>query len=105
MAEAFGFHQAKIDAIGCSSQEVREGKGPWTERDRVILRLVDEQLASYDNEPETVKEALKLLSVEELVESLIIIGIYALMARVVNGLKVDDDEITNLKKLRTAITD
>lgn len=106
VAEAYGFPQEKSDSIGCSIQEVCEGKGPWTERDRVILRLVDEQLATYDNEPKTVKEALKLLSVEDLVEVLIVIGVYALLARVIKGLKVDDDEeIPGLKeKIRTAIT-
>ena len=106
VAEAHGFPQAKIDAIGSSIQDVCDGKGTWTERDRIILRIVDEQLATYDNAPETVKEALKLLSVEELVEVLIVIGIYALLARVIKGLKVDDDkEIPNLReKTKTAIT-
>jgi alkylhydroperoxidase family enzyme len=106
VAEAYGFPQDKIVAIGSSIQDVCAGKGPWSERDRIILRLVDEQLAAYDNEPETVREALKLLTVEDLVEVLIIIGIYALLARVIKGLKVDDDEeIPNLRdKIKTAIS-
>jgi alkylhydroperoxidase family enzyme len=107
VAEVHGFPQAKIDAIGCSIQDVIEGKGPWTDRDRVILRLIDEQLATYDNKPETVKDALKLLSVEHLVEVLMMIGIYAMLARVIKGLKVDDDKPTpDLKeKIKAAITD
>ncbi|PWY80631.1 hypothetical protein BO70DRAFT_362582 [Aspergillus heteromorphus CBS 117.55] len=106
VAEVFGFPQEKIDAIGCSIQDVLEGKGPWTDRDRVILRVIEEQLATYDNNPDTVKDALNLLTVEDLVEALMIIGIYALLARVINGLKVDIDKPTpDLKeKIKTAIT-
>jgi alkylhydroperoxidase family enzyme len=106
VAEVYGFPKEKMDAIGCSIREVLDGRGPWTDRDRVILRLIDEQLATYDNEPETVKDALKLLSVEEIVEVLMMIGIYALLARVIKGLRVDDDQpIPDLRdKIRTAIT-
>ncbi|KAL3471100.1 AhpD-like protein [Aspergillus californicus] len=107
VAEVFGFPQEKMDAVGCSIQDVLSGKGPWTDRDRVILRLIEEQLETYDNKPETVKDALKLLSVKELVEVLMMIGIYALLARVIKGLKVDDDPpIPDLKeKIKAAITD
>jgi alkylhydroperoxidase family enzyme len=106
VAEVFGFPKEKMDAIECSIQEVLDGRGPWTDRDRVILRLIDEQLATYDNKPETVEDALKLLSVEEIVEVLMMIGIYALLARVIKGLRVDDDQpIPDLKdKIRAAIT-
>ncbi|KAF7596922.1 hypothetical protein BBP40_011967 [Aspergillus hancockii] len=106
VAEVFGFPQAKIDAIGSSIRDIEEGKGPWTDRDRVILRLIDEQLATYDNRPETVKDALNLLSVEDLVEVLMMIGIYASLARVIKALKVDDDKpVPDLKeKIKTAIT-
>jgi len=84
--------QEKIDAMGQSADSVRNGEGPWNERDRLILRVVDEQLATYTNEPQTIKDALKVLSVEDLVEVLIILGTYALIARVINGLKIDDDQ-------------
>ena len=106
VAEVFGFPEEKIQEIGCSRQAVRQGKGPWTPRDRVILRIVDEQLDTYENQPDTITDALNVLSVEELVEVLMMIGIYALLARVMKALKVDDDPPTpDLKgKIRTAIT-
>ncbi|KAI9786519.1 MAG: hypothetical protein M1816_007901 [Peltula sp. TS41687] len=106
VAEVYGMPQEKIDAMGCSAEDVRDGKGPWTERDRLILRIVDEQLATYTNEPQTVKDALKVLTTEDLVEVLIILGTYALIARVIRSLKIDDDpEIPGLKDmLKKAVT-
>jgi alkylhydroperoxidase family enzyme len=91
VAEVYEMDEEKIRQIGCKPEDVRNGKGPWTERDRLILRIVDEQLATYTNEPQTIKDALKVLDHEEVVEVLIIIGTYALIARVINGLKIDDD--------------
>ena len=72
----------------------------------MLLRLVDEQLATYSNEETTVQDALRILSTEELVDVIIVIGVYALLARLMKGLRVDDDaEIPDLKqKLRGAIT-
>lgn len=106
VAEIHNMPQEKIDNIRCTTEEVVSGKGPWTDRDRILLRLVDEQLATYSNEETTVHDALKILSNEELVEVIIVIGVYALLARLMKGLRVDDDaEIPDLKeKLRGAIT-
>ena len=94
--------QEKIDNIRCTTEEVVSGKGPWTDRDRILLRLVDEQLATYSNEETTVHDALEILSNEELVEVIIVIGVYVLLARLMKGLRIDDDaEIPDLKeKLR-----
>jgi hypothetical protein len=92
VAEVYEMDQDKVDAMGCSAESVRNGEGPWSTRDRLILRIVDEQLATYTNEPQTIKDALEVLSVEDLVEVLIILGTYALIARVINGLKIDDDQ-------------
>ncbi|KAH8651947.1 AhpD-like protein [Tricladium varicosporioides] len=92
VAEVYEMKQEKIDAMGCSAESVRNGEGPWSQRDLLILRIVDEQLATYTNEPQTIKEALEVLSVEDLVEVLIILGTYAMIARVINGLKIDDDQ-------------
>ncbi len=91
VAEVYEMPQEKIDAMGCQSEDVLSGKGPWSERDRIILRIVDEQLKTYSNEPQTIKDALEVLTKEELVEVLIILGTYALIARVINALKIDDD--------------
>ena len=105
VAEVYEMPQEKIDSMGCKPESVRNGEGPWTERDRLILRIVDEQLATYTNEPQTIKDALTVLSNEELVEVLVILGTYALIARVINGLKIDDDPpIPGLKDmLRKAV--
>lgn len=102
VARVYGMDQAKVDAIDAkmSAEEVKDGKGPWTVRDRIILRIVDEQLATYTNEEETILAARKILTVEELVEVLIILGTYALIARVIRGLKIDDDaEIPGLEEM------
>ncbi|KAI1399164.1 AhpD-like protein [Hypoxylon fuscum] len=92
VCEIYEMPQDKIDAIGCSPESVLKGEGPWTERDRLILRVVDEQLATMTNKEETIEEALKVLSNEEMVEVLIIIGAYCMLARIIRGLKVDDDQ-------------
>lgn len=100
VAEVYDMPQEKIDAMGCPAEDVRNGKGAWSERDRLILRIVDEQLKTYTNEPQTIKDALEVLTKEELVEVLIILGTYALIARVINALKIDDDPpIPGLKDL------
>lgn len=99
---------AKIAAMDCSPESVRNGEGPWSDRDRVILRVVDEQLKTYTNEPQTIKDALEILRHDELVEVLIIIGTYALIARVIRGLKIDDDQPIRpeglLEKLKKSVT-
>lgn len=106
VAEVYEMPQEKIDLMGCSAEDVKKGKGPWTVRDRAILRVVDEQLATYTNEEQTVKDALEVLGTEDLVEVLIILGTYALIARVINALKIDDDPpIAGLKDmLKQAVT-
>ncbi|EOD50188.1 putative mitochondrial enoyl reductase protein [Neofusicoccum parvum UCRNP2] len=93
VAELYELGQDKLDALRWGTAAgVRGGEGPWTARERAILRVVDEQLATYTNEPATIAEALQLLSVEELVECIVIVGTYALLARVNRGLRVDDDQ-------------
>lgn len=106
VAEVYGISPEKLADMGCPTEAVSNGKGPWIERDRVLLRLVDEQLATYTNEEETVKTALELVREDELVEVLIIIGLYAMLARLIKSLKVDDDpKIPGLKEMiGTAIT-
>ena len=105
VAEVYEMPQEKIDAMGCPAEDIRSGRGPWSERDRLILRIVDEQLKTYTNEPQTITDALEVLKKEELVEVLIILGTYALIARVINALKIDDDPpIPGLKEmLRKAV--
>jgi alkylhydroperoxidase family enzyme len=107
VAEVYNMPQEKIDNIASPTSVIQDTtQGPWTARDRVLLRLVDEQLAYYTNEEKTVRDAVELLGSEMVVEVIIVIGIYALLARVIKGLRVDDDaEIPGLKeKLKGAIT-
>lgn len=107
VAEIHNMPQEKIDNITSPTSVIQDTtQGPWTARDRVLLRLVDEQLAYYTNEEKTVQDAVELLGSEMVVEVIIVIGIYALLARVIKGLRVDDDaEIPGLKeKLKGAIT-
>ncbi|KAH8433010.1 carboxymuconolactone decarboxylase family protein [Aspergillus melleus] len=100
VSEAHGMPQDKIQRIGCPASSVVSGKGPWTDRERVLLRLVDEQLAKYTNAEETIREALGCLSEGALVEVLIVIGLYATLARLIKGLRIDDDpEVPGLKEL------
>ncbi|GES63896.1 hypothetical protein ATEIFO6365_0007058300 [Aspergillus terreus] len=99
--------QEKIDKIACPSEGILDnGKGPWTDRDRVLLRLVDEQLATYSNEEKTVGNAVHEPGPDLVVEALIVIGLYALLARLLNGLRVaDDPEVPDLKEeIKEAIT-
>ncbi|KAJ5117388.1 hypothetical protein N7448_011020, partial [Penicillium atrosanguineum] len=72
----------KIDNIDCPSDSVhRSGQGLWIDRDRVLLRL----------------DSVKILGAD--VEVLIMIGVYGLLARLIKGLRVDDDpEVPDLKK-------
>ncbi len=85
VCELYNMEQAKIDSIGASPESVLAGEGPLTERDRLLLRIVDEQLATFTNKEETIEEALTVLSNAELVETLIIIGTKCTLARIIRG--------------------
>ena len=107
VAEVHNMPQEKIDNIASPTSVIQDTtQGPWTARDRVLLRLVDEQVATYKNEEKTVQDAVELLGTDMVVEVIIVIGIYALLARLIKGLRVDDDaEIPGLKeKIKGAIT-
>ncbi|XXH01772.1 hypothetical protein Hte_008133 [Hypoxylon texense] len=103
VCELYNMEQAKIDNIGSSPESVLAGEGPWTERDRLLLRIVDEQLATFTNKEETIEEALTVLSNAELVETLIIIGTYCTLARIIRGLRVDDDQPIRPPQLMDAL--
>ncbi|EEQ31712.1 conserved hypothetical protein [Microsporum canis CBS 113480] len=72
-------------------------------RDRLLLRIVDEQLATFTDETATMEAALEVLSNEELVEILIIIGAYSMLARIIRGLK--NTILHRTPKLSSLITD
>jgi hypothetical protein len=107
VARINGMNKAKLDSMGAPPEAVQsDSTGVWTARDKVIVKLVDEQLKTYSNEPATVAKARELLSEAELVEIYIILGVYALIARITRGLKIDlDGDIPGLEdSLRKMIT-
>ena len=90
-AQIIGMPLIKIKSFNMSSSDIVAGKGPWTHRDRLILNVIDEQLATNTNEVKTIESALTVLSYGELVEALIIMGTYRIFAGVAKGLRVDED--------------
>ncbi|KAF7541769.1 hypothetical protein G7054_g254 [Neopestalotiopsis clavispora] len=101
VARLNGMSEAKLEAIQRTAHggpEAVAAASLFTERDAAILRLVDEQLASYNNQLTTVDEAKCHLTVEELVEVYIVLGVYVLIARITKGLRIDlDGEIPGLE--------
>ncbi|KAF2219368.1 AhpD-like protein [Elsinoe ampelina] len=108
VARINGMSDAKIKAI----RDTRAGgrvvndSDLFSGRDKAILNLVDQQLATYDNSEEVVRQAQTFLSVEELVEAYVVLGIYVLIARITKALKIDmDGEIPGLEEhLRKVVT-
>lgn len=69
-------------------------------RERIILKLVDEQLATYSNRASTMDEAQELLTPAELVETFLVISLYAMIARLTNAIGIDlDGEVPGLEDM------
>lgn len=109
VARLNGMSDDKLDAlkhtVGTGAAGLKE-EPLLTARDVVILKLVDEQLATYNNREETVVEAKGVLSVEELVEVYVVLGVYTLIARITKALRIDlDGDIPGLEEhLRGVVT-
>lgn len=108
VARIHGMPEAKLAALRRTAHDTfAVAVEPlFSPRDRAILNLVDEQLTSYTNTEAVVEDAKRVLSVEELVECYIVLGVYVLIARITKGLRIDlDGEIPgleeNLKKVVT----
>ncbi|KAL8728426.1 MAG: hypothetical protein Q9166_005388 [cf. Caloplaca sp. 2 TL-2023] len=72
----------------------------FDERQRRILKFVDEQLQTYANDPETVRSLLEYLSYAELVEAILVIGLYVMIARLIKSVGIDaDGEIPGLEDM------
>ncbi len=102
VAQVYGINEEKLQAIKAKSEDIQDKESVvgklFTERDRIIIKLVDEQLATYTNEVDTIKKSQDLLSVEELMEVFIVIGVYVLIARVTKAVRIDmDGEIPGLE--------
>lgn len=110
VARVNGMPREKMDALKRSARgnkrEAVEREGAFSVRDKAILRLVDEQLETYNNVEETVAAARAALSVEELVEVYVVLGVYVLIARITKALRIDlDGEIPGLEEhLKTVVT-
>lgn len=108
VARVHGMPAEKIEALRKKSATTEETlkHGFWTERERCVIKLVDEQLASYTNAEETILEAQKLMSNTDLVEILMVLGVFAIIARVTRALKIDSDgEIPGLDDfIRVGVT-
>lgn len=110
VARINGMPDTVLDALKTTAHgghEAVRAEPVFTERQRAILDLVDEQLATYNNQENTVREAREFLSVEELVEVYIVLGVYVLIARITKGLRIDlDGEIPGLEEsLKSVVTD
>lgn len=75
----------------CKKIESKNEQTTFNERQKRILRFVDEQLETYTNDPGTVKGLLEYLSPAELVETVLIIGLYVMIARLVAAVGTDPD--------------
>ena len=84
----------------CQGISPGDGQTVFNERQRRILKLVDEQLQTYANEPATVQSLLEYLSYAELVEAIYVIGLYVMIARLVKSVGIDlDGEIPGLDNM------
>ncbi|KAK8018776.1 hypothetical protein PG991_007966 [Apiospora marii] len=109
VARLNGMPETKLDALKRTvggGPEAVAGEPLFSKRDRVILHLVDQQLATYNNDVPTVESAKKLLTTEELVEVYVVMGVYVLIARITKALRIDlEGEIPGLEDaLKNVVT-
>jgi len=91
-AEVIGWSTDKINSLNITAADVASGLGPFTLREKYILQIVDEQIdLGHTNNIQTIQNALTILNVPELVETLILTGEYSLFAGVAKGLRVAQD--------------
>jgi hypothetical protein len=73
-----------------SSDAVARGDGPWSPRQRRLIKIVDEQVdKGRTNDLETMRSALSLLSGGEVVEALMIHGLFGTYCGIAKGLRVE----------------
>ncbi|KAI4169103.1 MAG: hypothetical protein LQ343_005929 [Gyalolechia ehrenbergii] len=90
VARVHGMSVEVIDQVAlCEEILPRDSQTVFNERQRRILKFVDEQLQTYANNPETVKSLLEYLSHAELVEAILVIGFYVMIARLVKSVGID----------------
>ncbi|KAF2836606.1 hypothetical protein M501DRAFT_1059993 [Patellaria atrata CBS 101060] len=98
VARVYEMGDDKIQALkdGLNTEDILK-MGIWSERQQCIITLVDESLATYTNKESTIEWAKKLMTEDEVVECFIVLGLYAMIARITRGLRVQiDPEIPGL---------
>ncbi|KAI9716369.1 MAG: hypothetical protein M1812_005436 [Candelaria pacifica] len=92
VARVHGMSSEVMDQVALCKEIVSgDGQSAFSERQRRILKFVDEQLQMYTNDSATVKSLLEYLSHAELVEAILIIGFYVMIARLVKSVGIDPD--------------
>ena len=100
VARQHGMPEAQLKALSDSAADVQrdDASNVWSERQRAILRLVDQQLETYNNTEDAVATLRRFLSIEEVIEVYIILGLYLLIARLTQGLRIDlDGEVPGIE--------
>ncbi|EEH46739.2 uncharacterized protein PADG_02837 [Paracoccidioides brasiliensis Pb18] len=97
VARVHGMSEGVMEAVrACQKIILGEDKsnhtGVFSWRQLVILKFVDEQLATYTNEEDTITQLLHVLTYTELVEAIFVIGFYVMIARLIKAVGIDPDE-------------
>jgi len=108
VATVHGMQPAKMNAVRlCCDIDLKEIDDEiFSTREKLILRVADEQLETYTNGDATMKAVLEVLSPAELVETIMVISFYAMIARLIRAVGIDPDgEIPGLEeKIRAGVT-
>ncbi|MCJ1247061.1 hypothetical protein MMC30_004272 [Trapelia coarctata] len=102
VASVHGMQPAKLNAVKacCHIDPKNTDDEIFSKREKLILRVVDEQLETYSNENATMESVLDVLNPAELVETIMVIGFYALIARLIRAVGIDPDgEIPGLEDM------
>jgi len=93
VASVHGMQQAKLEALkACCDIDLGQNDDEmFSKREKHLLRVVDEQLETYTNEQATMTAVLQLLNPAELVETIMVIGFYAMIARLIRAVGIDAD--------------
>ncbi|KAG5295197.1 trans-2-enoyl-CoA reductase [Histoplasma ohiense] len=105
VAKVHGMSEEVIGAIKACRKINLDGDNtndtsPFSKRQLVILKFVDEQLKTYTNEEDTMAQLLGVLTYTELVEAVYVIGFYVMIARLIKAVGIDlDPEILGLEDM------
>ena len=90
-------HHVKLGRrAGLSDEEIaRSADGPgaegWSPRDQAVLQATDELLSSGDVADETWSRLSGLLDTRELIELVLLVGHYEMLAKTINTLRIQPD--------------